>query len=103
MKHPSWLQDPAAPSLLLFAAMVACGFATIGAGWRIVARTLDVSLQIPAIVSGGLGGVTLVLIGAAFSSIQLGRRAAYRESRDTEALLDELAALVRAFEREWKQ
>jgi hypothetical protein len=83
--------------------MVACGFAAIGAGWRIVARTLDVSLQIPAVVSGGLGGLTLVLIGTAFSNIQLDRRAAHRESRETEALLDELAALVSAFEREWKR
>lgn len=96
MTRPSWLRDPAAPSLLLFAGLVLAGFAAIGLGWRVAARTLSVPLQVPALVSGGLGGVALVLLGAGLVSTQAGRRLAAQERVQTEALLDELAAAVAA-------
>lgn len=94
MRRPSWSQDPAAPSLLLFAGLVVGGFVAIGLGWRVAARTLYVGLQVPAIVSGAIGGIVLVSIGAGFTSIQAGRRLAAAERAETELLLDEAHALV---------
>lgn len=99
MRRPAWLQDPAAPSLTLFAALVVAGFVAIGIGWKVAARTLFVPFQTPALVSGGMGGLTLILLGAGLANVQAGRRLAAVERAETEELLDEAAALVEAFKR----
>lgn len=99
MKRPSWLDEPAAPSLLLFSGLIVAGFVAIGIGWKVAARTLFVPLQTPALVSGGMGGLALVLIGAGLANAQSGRRLAAAERAETEALLDEASALVEAFKR----
>jgi len=96
VRRPAWTRDPAAPSLLLFAGLVVAGFVAIGLGWKVAARTLFVSQQVPALVSGALGGLVLVAIGAGLASIQASRRLAAGERAETELLLDEAAALVRA-------
>lgn len=96
MNRPGWLQDPAAPSLLLFAGVVLAGFTAIGIGWKVAARTLFVPFQTPALVSGGMGGLALVLLGSGLANIQAGRRLAAIERAATEALLDEASALVEA-------
>lgn len=96
MNRPAWTRDPAAPSLLLFAGLVISGFCAIALGWRVAARTLNVAAQVPALVSGALGGVVLVAVGAGLASVQSGRRLAAAERAETEALLDEAHALVLA-------
>ena len=96
MKRPEWSRDPAAPSLALFAGLVVAGFVAIGLGWRVAARTLYVGLQVPAIISGAIGGLVLVALGAGMANIQAGRRLAAAERLDTELLLDEAHALVAA-------
>ena len=96
MRRPAWLADPVAPSLLLFAGLVLAGFVAIGIGWRVAARTLFVPFQTPALVSGGLGGLALVVIGAGLASTQASRRMAAAERAETEGVLDEAAALVEA-------
>ena len=90
-------QDPAFASLALFAGVALAGFVAIGVGWRVAARTLFVPAQVPALVSGGLTGVALVLIGAALVSVQVERRANALERAQTEDLLDEASALVDAY------
>ena len=99
MNRPAWLKDPAAPSLLLFAGLILSGFVAIGVGWKVAARTLLVPFQTPALVSGAMGGLALVLVGAVLASVQISRRCAAQERAETEALLDEAAALVEAFKR----
>ena len=94
MRRPAWLEDPAAPSLLLFTGIALGGFVAIGLGWRVAARTLFVPFQVPALVSGGMGGLMLVLLGAGLANIQAGRRLAAAERAETELLLDEASALV---------
>ncbi len=94
MRTPVWLRDPVAPSLLLFFGVVLAGFIGIAIGWRVAARTLFVPFQTPALVSGGLGGLALVLLGAGLANVQVGRRLAAGERAATEALLDEASALV---------
>lgn len=99
MRLPQPLRDPAAPSLLLFSGLVLSGFVAIGMGWRVAARTLFVPFQTPALVSGGLGGLALVVIGCGLASTQAARRLAAAERLETEALLEEAAGLLEALER----
>jgi hypothetical protein len=80
----------------MFTGVVLLGFVAIGLGWRVAARTLNVALQVPALVSGGLAGVALVLIGVAFVTIQAERRLAARERACMDSVLDEAAELVAA-------
>ena len=96
MRRPDWLKDPAAPSLLLFAGLVVAGFVAIGLGWKVAARTLVVPYQTPALVSGGMGGLTLIILGAGLANVQAGRRLAAIEREETELLLDGASALVDA-------
>ena len=96
MRRPEWTRDPAAASLTLYTCLVVGGFVAIGLGWRAAARTLFVPFQVPALVSGALGGVALVVIGCALANVQAGRRLAAEERAETEELLDEAAALLAA-------
>lgn len=99
MRLRDWVRSPAAASLLLFTAVGLGGFVAIGIGWRVAARTLFVPAQVPALVSGGFAGLALILIGAAFLTVQHGRWLAAQERAETDDLLDEAAALVEAFKR----
>lgn len=96
MNRPEWSRDPAAPSLTLFAALIVGGFVAIALGWKVAARTLYVYAQIPALVSGAVGGVILIALGAGLANIQAGRRLAAAERAETELLLDEAQGLVTA-------
>ena len=96
MNRPEWTRDPLAPSLLLFGGIVLTGFVAIAIGWKVAARTLIVPFQVPAMVSGGLGGLALIILGAGLASIQVGRRLAAEERAETEDLLDEAASLMDA-------
>ena len=96
MNRPEWTRDPLAPSMLMFGAMILAGFVGIALGWKVAARTLIVPFQVPAMVSGGLGGLALIILGAGLASIQVGRRLAAEERAETEDLLDEAAALMDA-------
>lgn len=94
MRRPEWSRDPAAPSLMLYAGLVVGGFVAIGLGWRAAARTLFVPFQVPAVVSGGVGGLALIILGAGLAATQVGRRLAAAERAETEDLLDEAAAVL---------
>jgi hypothetical protein len=50
--------------------LVAVGLAAIGAGWFGASGTRDVSDQIPYLISGGLFGLALVVLGAALLATQ---------------------------------
>src|SRR3954471_12979313 len=89
-------RDPALPGVLLFGAMVVAGLVAIGVGWHASAYTLVVARQLPAVISGAMGGLVLVLLGAGLLTVQAGRRLAALEHAEIEALLDEAAALVAA-------
>jgi hypothetical protein len=94
MRRPAWTRDPVAPSLALYAGLVIGGFVAIGLAWRVAARTLFVPFQVPALVSGGVGGLALIVMGAGLAATQMGRRLAAAERAETEDLLDEAAALL---------
>jgi hypothetical protein len=90
-------RDPAVPSLVLFGAVAGAGFVAIFLGWLIASRTRFVPHQVPALVSGGLGGLALILIGGGLFAVQDRRRLAALERAEHEALLDEVLALSAAF------
>jgi hypothetical protein len=93
------LRDPAAPSLLLFAGLVVTGFVAIAIGWKVAARTLLVYNQTPALVSGAMGGIAMIVLGAGLANVQSGRRLSAAEQAQTELLLDEANALVDAMKK----
>jgi hypothetical protein len=87
-------RNPALPSLLVFAAMVVAGFVAMGIGWRVAARTLDVSIQVPAIISGGVGGLVLVAVGTGLFVSQVGRLRAADERAHVDEVLDRASQMV---------
>jgi hypothetical protein len=70
------------------------GFVVLFVTWAGVARTIFVGLQIPHFVSGGLGALALIGLGAALLDVQLGRRDAAREQRMMDHVLDEVVELM---------
>jgi hypothetical protein len=73
--------DPFQRSILLATALVAGGFAAIGLAWRGAARSLVVGEQLSFLVSGGIGGLALVITGAAILAVQASRYFNARERR----------------------
>jgi hypothetical protein len=92
----SLLSGPALPSLLVFIGMILAGFAAMVIGWRVAARTLDVATQLPAIVSGGVGGLVLVIIGTGLFLAQAGRARSADDRADADELLDRVSEVVQA-------
>jgi hypothetical protein len=90
----AWVRDPASSGLALFAAIALAGFIVIGLGWRIAARTGFVALQVPALVSGGVGGLALIVTGAALLHIQVERHLAAQEQNNANQTLDDLHNLL---------
>jgi len=87
-------RDPLVGVAAVLGAMALAGMLAIGLAWRSVDATTNVALQIPDLVSGGIGGLALVLTALALVSVQADRRARARERADTDDLLAELASVV---------
>jgi hypothetical protein len=85
---------PALPSLLLFAGMVVAGFVAMALGWRVAARTLNVAGQVPAIISGGLGGLVLVIVGTGLFVAQMGRVNGAEERASFHEVLDRASEVI---------
>jgi hypothetical protein len=84
------------PSLLVFGGLVVAGFVVMGVAWRMAARTLDVSIQVPALISGGVGGLVLIIVGTALFVAQLGRLRAADERAHLDEVLDRTSEIVHA-------
>ena len=90
-----FLRDPGTPALWVLGGAVLVGFGGLALGWRAAARTLAVPLQTPAVVSGGFGGIALIVTACLVASIHLSRRDAAREDNELERLIDEAYELAR--------
>ena len=90
----TWLKDPLAPSMATFLALVAGGFLAITLACLSARGTLIVAFQLPALISGGLGGLALIVLGAGLANAQVGRRLAAQERRSSESVLEEALAVA---------
>lgn len=94
------LRDPFVVSVALLVVLAAGGLAGVGFGWRGAAASLDVSVQLPYIVSGAIGGLALVGFSAGLLLIQVRRRREAKRraelQRVVEAAVDLLASVRRA-------
>ena len=94
-----FMRDPALPGMILMVVLILAGLSALGFAWFVSARTVLVPLQLPAGVSGGLGGLALVGMGAALLNLQITRRDEARERRLTQEALDEVTALLGYYTR----
>jgi uncharacterized membrane protein YidH (DUF202 family) len=79
--------DPFSRSIALSLALIAGGFAAFGVAWRGAARSVIVAEQVAFLVSGGLGGVALILAGSGILAVQSSRYWNARERLRLEELV----------------
>ena len=92
--------DPASPALTWIGLGVAAlGFAVIAFSWGKVAALLDVSLQLPYVVSGGLTGLALVVVGMTAVNVAARRQDGAERAREVEALQAVLRELRETLDR----
>jgi hypothetical protein len=76
------------------------GFGLIAYAWSKVAGIADnVALQMPYLVSGGLTGLGLVMVGVTIVNIAAKRRDAQQRRQQTQLLADALTELRNALDR----
>jgi hypothetical protein len=73
------LRDPRVSTTLVFASVVLAGFLLLALGWRGVAATLFVVLQLPWAVSGSFAGMAVIGAGLALLNAHLSRSEAAAE------------------------
>lgn len=76
-------------------AVVALGLVLIGIAWSGVAREANVSRQVPYLVSGGILGLAVVLIGLTTINIASKRRETALREQQTRLLADAMDQLGR--------
>lgn len=101
---PRWfaaLGDRGVQAIVLLIGAAAGGFVALGLSWSGLAARLDVSLQLPFLVSGAFGGVALAGAALGIAGAQLDRRQNAVERfymddmvRDVAMLADQLPGLV---------
>jgi hypothetical protein len=94
----AWLRDPVAVILITGAVLVAAGFLALLLGWRGAAGTLNIPVQLPYLVSGGIGGIALIGMGLGLCNLAASRREAAREIARLQGLVDDAAKLLEAAE-----
>jgi len=90
------LRDPRLSTSLVLASAVVGGLLLLAQGWRGVAATLVVSLQLPYLVSGAVAGVAVLGAALGLLRIHLDRVEAAEERRRTAALQRETLRLLAA-------
>jgi hypothetical protein len=79
--------DPFTRSIVVSVVLIAAGFVAIGLGWRGAARSLIVAEQLPFLLSGGIGGLALIVAGSATLALQSSRYWNARERRQIDRLV----------------
>lgn len=95
-ERPSRLPTPPADSptpTYIGIGLVATGIVLISIAWGQVAGETNVALQMPYLLSGGMIGLALVLVGLTVVNIAAKRRDAALRTQQTELLADALAEL----------
>lgn len=79
-------------------ALTVIGFVLIAIAWRQVAAETNVALQLPYLVSGGLTGLALVMVGVTVVNVAAKRRDAVLREQQTALLADALRELSAALD-----
>lgn len=79
-------------------ALTVLGFVLIAIAWRQVAAETNVALQLPYLVSGGLTGLALVMVGVTVVNVAAKRRDAVLREQQTALLADALQELSAALD-----
>jgi len=91
------LRDPILPGLLFTGVLLAAPIVVLVVSAHAMTRWTYASLQLPYVVSGGLGSLAIVTVGALLGSVLGQRRDHALENEEFGALTDELTGLARAF------
>ena len=86
--------DPIAVSCWIAVLLLALGFVAFLGAWKGTSGTARLDEQVAYLVSGGLGGLSLLVAGSAMLTIQLTRWLAARERQELEAVLDSARAAL---------
>ncbi|HVE98143.1 MAG TPA: hypothetical protein VNA12_03090 [Mycobacteriales bacterium] len=88
------LVTPAVSTGLVLTGIVAAGFVAIALAWRGASLTPYVPFQVPFLVSGGFGGLALVVLGLGLFDVHVNRVQEAKRHVDTNAALREAVQLL---------
>jgi hypothetical protein len=97
MEVPGWfasLFDRGVQAGLILLAAAAAGFAVLGLAWSEVAAKLSVSLQMPYVVSGAIGGVAVAGASLAILAVHIERRQSAEDRTEMERVLGGVGDVV---------
>ena len=86
--------DPFVVSIWIASLLMLGGFVAFLLSWRGVAATLAVPVQLPYLISGGVGGLSLLIVGGSIVLVQTSRRRAAREYRQLGEILERARAIL---------
>jgi hypothetical protein len=90
------LADPFSVSVLVLGILAVAGLIGIIVGWKGAAASLVVSVQLPYIVSGAIGGLALLGFALGLLLIQARRRQEARRRADMDRVVHAAAAVLAA-------
>lgn len=92
--------DPSSPALIWIGIVItALGFTAIAFAWGKVADIVEVSRQLPYVVSGGITGLSLVMVGMTVINVGSRRQDAAERARQFQELQAVLRELRETLER----
>ena len=86
--------SPFAVGIAIGVALIIAGFTVVALSWRGTARTLVIPLQTPYLISGALGALALIGVGAGLLNAQWERLSDAEERRALSRMIDEAAVLL---------
>lgn len=94
------VMTPTSPALTYVGALlVVVGFGLIALAWADTARSTNVGLQMPYVVSAGLSGLGLIMVGLVMVNVAAKRQDGAERIRQMRALTETLSELQRTMER----
>ena len=88
------LAGPVVSTTLVLGAVATSGFVAIGLAWRGAAGTPYVPFEVPFVVSGGLGGLALLVFALGLLDVHANRVESARRHAQTDAVLRQVVELV---------
>lgn len=102
IRRRTWLRsvtDPASAIPIYVGVLVAAaGFVMLVIGWSDVAGTIDVGRQMPYLLSTGLPGIALVMVGLVLVNLSVRRQDSAERARQMSALTEALADLKQSID-----